>query len=100
MLEHALLLGSARLGFFLKLNPKLGLLGFTCAELFLFTASALFGQAGFLFGLQACLVFFASLMGFRLGTHSRLFGYPEPGFLFSHDARRLDVVQLQELIRE
>jgi hypothetical protein len=100
MLEHALLLGGARLRLFLKLNPELGLLGFTRAELFLFTASALFGQAGFLFRPQARLVLFASLLGFRLRTHSRLFGCPEPGFLFSHDARRLEVVQLQELIRE
>jgi hypothetical protein len=100
MLEHPLLLGSARLGFFLQLNPELGLLRFTCAELFLFAASALFGQAGFLFGLQAYFLFLAPSLGFRLRTQSRFLGRSRACFIFRDDTRRLDVVQLQELIRE
>jgi hypothetical protein len=100
MLEHALLLGSARLGFFLQLNPELGLLGFTCAELFLFTASALFRQACFLFGLQTRFLFFAPSLGFCLRTQPRFFGRSRACVLFRYDTCRLNVVKLQELIRE
>jgi hypothetical protein len=100
MLEHPLLLGSASLGFFLELNPELGLLRFARAELVLLLTSALFGQAGLLFGPKARVVFFAPPLGFRLRSQSRVFGSPQPCFLCSHDARRLNVVKLQELIRE
>jgi hypothetical protein len=100
VLEHPLLLGCASLGFFLELDPELGLLGNTCAELFLFAASALFGQPGFFFGPNTRFLFRAPSLGFRLHTHAHLFGRSEPCFLVSHDTCRLNVVKLQELIRE
>jgi hypothetical protein len=100
MLQHPLLLGSTCFGFFLELDPELGLLGNTCAELFLLLASALFGQAGFFFGSNTRFLFRAPSFGFRLRTHVRLFGRSQPCFLISHDTCRLNVVQLQELIRE
>ncbi len=100
MLEHALLFGSASLGFLLQLNPELGLLGLACAELFLCTASLLVGQACFLFGPEARFLYFAPSLGFRLRSQSRVLGRSKPCFLFRYDTCRLNVVKLQELIRE
>jgi hypothetical protein len=100
VIEHALLLGSASLGFLLELNPELGLLGNTRAELFLCTASLLIGQARFLIGPKPCFLFFAPSLGFRLHSQSRVLGRSKPCFLFRYDTCRLNVVKLQELIRE
>jgi hypothetical protein len=94
VLEHPLLLGSARLGAFLQLNAELRLLGFTHAALFLFAVRVLLRQPDFIRGPPPGLLFLASLLRGRFRPPSCVFGRSEPCLFFSRDARLLKRMQL------
>ena len=100
MREQPLLLGRARLGLLFELNAKLGFLRFTDPALFLFSRRTLFGETRLFLSSKLRRFFLTPSLRRFFFASSRFLGSLQPRVFLGCNARFLNRLQLQELVRQ